>query len=315
MALTNMFRELAISKATKQRKLVDSMTEESPIIQFLPMEPASNGLQHKYEELKDVVGAKVVQLDDELPEVSATTELVAQDLSVLGGLIQVGEDFAKAFGGVAKYIMKKMGPILRVTTSNIEKTFIYNTVLPYAAANGRESLAGSVTEDVNFSIMCVKYVEGETGGLYDPEGWGNGKIFDIKALDGGNPTMITGKGGKQIVGYRSRMKTYLGFLMANPRNVSSIRNIDITEDSTSDTGYKALPTEAQIDRMIVNARGNPANTLIYSHPLVLSAMNAYKGGAMALSPIDTNFDRQFYNWNGIRWITSYNFSTVEKLQS
>ena len=70
-----------------------------------------------------------------------------------------------------------MPSILRETGADTEKSLIYNTIRPYAKANGREQKAGGSTASSQYSMVCVKWVEGETIGLYDADGFGDGKVF------------------------------------------------------------------------------------------------------------------------------------------
>lgn len=305
--LKNLFREIAIKDAPKQGVLVDSITEESPILDMLPMQAASNGIQNVYEELKDIEGAQVVNLDEALPTVGANGEIKSVDLSVLGGIQEVGEDKAGKMGGPAAYFAGKMPAILSETGSNVEKSLIYNTIEPYAKANGKMQSAGGSASGTMFSIACVKWVQGETTGLYDPTGFGSGKLFDIAPINGGNFY----KDADNVLVYGQRIKTYLGVQLANPRNVSAIANIDLAIDTESATGYEALPTEAQIDEMLLQARGNPANTFIYMHPKVKNALNFYKGSALETNVMDIDYNRTFDKWNGFRIITSFNFSMTE----
>jgi len=307
MALKNLFREMALLAAPKQGVMVDSVTEESPIFAMAPTQPASNGIQNVYEELKNIEGAQVVNLDEALPVVGADGEIKSVDLSVLGGIQEVGEDKAGKMGGAPAYFASKMPAILSDTGSNLEKSLIYNSIKPYAKTNSRMQDAGGTASGAMFSIACVKWVAGETTLLYDPTGFGNGKIFDIQPLSGGSLY----KDADNVLVYGQRIKTYLGVQLANPRNVSAIANIDLAVDEESTTGYEALPTEAQIDEMLLQARGNPANTFIYMHPKVKNALNVYKGSALETNVMDTDYNRTFDMWNGFRIITSYNFSMTE----
>jgi len=307
--MKNFFRDVGIAMAKKQTHEIDAVTEEAPILAQIPMQEASNGLRNVYEELKDVDGAQLLNLDDELPTIGCDGTLGYQDLSVLGGVIRVGEDKAKKMGGAAAYFAKKMPSILRQTGADTEKSLLYNTIRPYAKANGREQKAGGTTANSQYSILCVKWVSGETTGLYDKDGFGNGKVFDMLPLYGGNVYEFTDTDGKVKVGFAERIKAYFALQLSNPRNVSSIVNVELTADASSDTGYKALPTEAMMNKLIRDARGNPANTFIYCAPAVLDALGAYKGSAlqMTAAAADDDYNTVIASWNGIRIITSYNF--------
>lgn len=306
--IKNFFRDVGIEKAVKQEVMIDAVTEEAPILATLPMEEASHGLRNVYESLKDVDGAQLVNLDDELPSINAEGTLEYQDLSVLGGIIRIGEDKAKRFGNAQSYFAKKMPSILRETGANTETSFIYNNFRPFAKTNSREQSAGGTTADSQYSMICVKWTPGEVTGLYDPEGFGSGKVFDIMPVNGGNIYEYTDTDSKSKLVFGQRIKTYIALQLANPRYVSSIVNIELTADDLKDTGYKALPTEAMMRKMIRDARANPANSFIYCHPAVKDALGAYKGTALEMVPLDQDRNTMVSAWDGIPIISSYNFT-------
>lgn len=305
--IKNFFRDVGILNAKKQTVMIDAVTEEAPILATLPMEPASHGLRNVYESLKDVDGAQLINLDDELPSINAEGTLEFQDLSVLGGIIRVGEDKARKFGTAQSYFAKKMPSILRETGANTETSFIYNNFRPFAKANSREQKAGGSTASTQYSIICVKWTPGEVTGLYDTEGFGNGKVFDILPVNGGNVYEYTDTDSKSKLVFGQRIKTYIALQLANSRYVSSIVNVELTADATTDTGYKALPTEAMMSQMIRDARATPGNSFIYCHPAVKDALGAYKGSALEMVPLDSDRNDMVASWNGIPIITSYNF--------
>ena len=68
-----------------------------------------------------------------------------------------------------------------------------------------------------------------------------------------------------------------------------------------------IPTAEQIDNMLVDAKATPCSTFIYCHPKVLSMLNKYKGNVLQTTSLDFDVNRSFMAWNGIRFITSYNF--------
>lgn len=305
--IKNFFRDVGIEKAKKQTVMIDAVTEEAPILATLPMEEASHGLRNVYESLKDVDGAQLINLDDELPSINAEGTLEFQDLSVLGGIIRVGEDKARKFGSAQSYFAKKMPVILRETGANTEQSFIYNNFRPFAKTNSKEQKAGGTTADSQYSIICVKWTPGEVTGLYDPEGFGNGKVFDITPVNGGNIYEYTDTDTKTKLVFGQRIKTYIALQLANSRYVSSIVNVELTADAATDTGYKALPTEAMMRKMLRDARATSANSFIYCHPAVKDALGAYKGTALEMVPLDRDRNTMVEAWDGIPIISSYNF--------
>lgn len=305
MAVTEFFRELAINQAPKQAEMVDYVTEEAPILAQIPMQATSNGLQNVYEELKEVDGAQFVGLDEALPTIGMDSELKYTDLSVLGGEMEVGEDKANRFGGAASYFTSKLPTVLRETGANTEQSILYNNIRAYAKTNGKLQDATGTNSGAMYSMLCVKWVAGETTGLYDPEGIGDGKVFDMQAANDGKLDKLA----SGIWGYSMRIKNYMGIQLANPRNVSGIANIDLVQ--TTPGTYDALPTEEQITKMIRDARATAGNSFIYCHPAVLDALQVYKGGVLQMEPTNDDYNRLIAYWNGIPFITSYNFKEDE----
>jgi hypothetical protein len=304
MALLNTFREVAIANSQKQPKMVDQLLEEAPIVETIPFEATSNGLSNTYEELEDVQGAGLIDLDQALPTLDSTTKLGEVNLSVLGGQMFVGEDKARKFGGPGPYFDKKIPVILRKTGSDFEKSIIYNSLRAKAiTSTGDHLLSAGGSANKNYSIIAVKWVPGEVTGLYDPNGFGRGMLMDMQPLNGGNLSQFTDTtaDGRTVTvnGYGMRMKSYVGMQLANARYVSSIVNIDIDDDD--------LPTEMQIDDLIESVRGQEGgSTWLFMHPKVKTALQKYKGDSIELTVAD-NIVRTYQTWNGIPLISSYNF--------
>jgi hypothetical protein len=307
MSIKKVMRDVAIDRATKQTKLVDNLTEEAPLLQMMPVEAATHGWSNVYEKLVNITPASLVDLDDELPEMDATTKLVQEDLSVLGGTMYVGTDKAKKFGGPAPYFNKKLPAILRETGSQTENSLIYNNFEPFAINNGKViDVEGS--SNTNYSILCVKWVPGEITGLFDEEGFGSGqgKMLQSVPLWGGKVGKkrftFADSTEKEISVYGSDWKTYFGLQLANDRYVSTMVNIDI------DSATEKFPTEKQMNQLINEARGNNGgSTFLYMHPNILTELFRYKSAHLEVQVQTENMDFRFTSWNGVPIITSYNF--------
>lgn len=300
MALTEVLRDLAIQKAPKQAVLVDALTEEAPMLAGLPLEASSHGLSNVYEQVTDIDAGDIVDLDEALPTINANSELKQVDLSVFGGKITVGEDKAKKFGGASAYFAKKMPKILRQTGNDMEAGLFYNNFRAHTIANNKDVSAGG-SSDTNYSILCVHFVPGEVTGLYDEEGFGNGKVFDMSPINGGN--IYEDSNG--VLVYGMRMKTYFGIQLANSRYVSSIVNNDIANDDPA--GTRTFATETMLDDMVTNARGAVGTTFIYCHPKVKSYIGSiYKLDKMRLQNADREVNSIVDAWNGIPIIGTYN---------
>lgn len=295
MSIKNAFREIAIEMSSKQPQMVDQLLEEAPILGTIPMQESSDGLQHNFEEVESVTGAGLVEMDEALPEVNASTKLDKIDLSILGGTMEVGEDKAKKMGGAGAYFLKKQPLILKKTGMDAERSVLYNNIRAYSIENEKDISAGG-TANTNYSILAVKWSAGETTGLYDPAGFGAGMLMDMKAINGGELY----KDANQRLVYGMRMKSYFGMMLANKRYVGSIVNIDIANDD--------LPTETQVDSLIESVRGQVGgSTVLYMHPKVATALNKYKAASLEIMTDERNIDRVWNAWNGIPILTSYNF--------
>ena len=291
------FREIAIANSKKQPEMVDQILEEAPILDMLPMQAASHGLWNLYESQGTVTGAGLVDFDDELSEVNSDTELQQIDLSILGGLIYCGEDKAKKFGGFTSYVARQLPAILKQTGMDTEASIIYNNIRQYAIDNSK-ALDATGTGSTNYSILCVNWQVGQTTGLFDPAGFGRGAVMDVLPLASGG-LMPRTVGGKSILQYGARLKSYIGIQLANARYVATIVNIDIANSK--------LPSEAQMDKVISMVRGRPGTTFLYMHQDVLTALFPYKASRLFIQNAEKTKDSRIIEWNGIPIIVSYNF--------
>jgi len=313
MSIKNTFREVAINLSAKQPELVEFILEEAPILEMMPFYPTSSGINHVYEELNSVSGNGLVDLDAELPSLEYQSELKQTSLSVLGGLIEVGEDKARLWGGPGRYFGQRIPSHLKETGANTEQSILYNNLRASAiAAAANTKLPGAADHKIdaqgaantNYSIIAVKWEPGMISGLYDPAGFGRGMLFDMEPVSGGN-VYLTKESAYKALGYGMRLKSYFGMLTANPRNVASIVNIDISD---VDPDNWDLPTANQIDDLIQAVRGTTGgSTMLLMHPKVKTALNTYKAATLQTTVETTNFVRTFDAWNGIPIIQSYNF--------
>ena len=288
-------KEIAVSLAQKQAHFVNSLTEESPILDNMRFEPSTHGLWNAYEEVCAINGAGFVDINQPLPEMNVNSDLKKIDLSILGGEIFLPEDKGNIIG-VAEYFGKKMSVLLKQAGQVAEKKIIYDNFIPYAVQNGKAVSAGA--EANCYSMVAVRFIEGEVTGLYSAKNINSDGLLDIKNINGG----ALYKNANGVLGYGVRLKGYIGVQLANPDAVSAIVNINADD----------VPTAEQIDNMLIDAKATPASTFIFCHPKVLSMLNRYKGNVLQATPGDWNVNRSFMAWNGIRFITSYNFKNGDE---
>ena len=273
--------------------MVDTILEETPILDIIPFEPASHGLWNVHETIESITGAGFVEMDQVLPTLAMTSKLVHVDLSIMGGKIYCGEDKAQMFGGKEKYFANKMPAILGQTGVDTEVAILYNCIRKYCIANGLITRAAGAA-NANYSMLLVRFKEGVTGGLYSPDGFKQGAMLDTRPINGGN---IFENYSTGVLNYGLRLKGYFGFRIADAKTVHAIVNV----------ASGALPTAIQINDAITAVRGNPGNTKIFLHQKALNLLYKYKEDDLQTRPGDKDYNGVFQYWNGIPLITSYNF--------
>lgn len=292
-------REIALMHSKKQPKQIDYLTESSPILESVTYEKSTHGLKHAYEVLDEVVGGSFVDIDAPLPTVDATSNLKWAELSILGGKHKAGQDKVRQFGGMAAYLAKKTPKILRKTGQTAETALIYNILQAYAKDRGKlVSAEDAPSGSKYYSILAVRWQDGEMTGLYDPKGFAPGAIVDVEPIAGGN---VYEDPDTKILVYGAYFKSYFGFLPANPNNIAGIVNIDKGE-AAPDT------LDEQIDEMLASCRaGDGGRTVVYMHRNMLTKLFKFKKEKLQMTTGETNIDRQIASWNGVPIVTSYNF--------
>lgn len=292
--MANTLKELSDLYAKKQPWQVDAITEEAPILAMMPFMAASHGLWNAYEDIIEVTGASFVDIDSALPTIGTESNVKKFDLSIMGGQMTCAEDKARMFGGADKYFATKLPAVLRASGSSAEQSILYNTFRAYAIANSYVLEPASASGDSNYTILAVRFVEGETIGLYSPDGFEQGAMLNTELINGGNLYAIDSNG---VLGYGVRLKGYFGVQVANPKTVGAIVNVKSTK----------IPTAYQVDDLIAMVRGNPANTYLMMHPRCLALIQTLKDGYMQVTMADNGINRLVNTWNGIPILTSYNF--------
>lgn len=284
-------KELALKYATVQPHMVDNLLEEAPVLEQVKYQKATHGLWNVYSKATNVQGAGFVDMNAPLPQMSFDRKLEKVDLSIMGGELFCPEDTAKQYGGHNQYFAERQPRFLRDAGVNTEKVLIYKNYRQFALDNENVQNAGATGS--GYSILCVRHIPGEICGLYSPEGFKQGAMLDVQAINNGG--LYHNKEG--VLGYGVRLKGYFGFQLANEKAVSAIVNIDRDH----------VPTEEQMDELLIGARANPGTTHLYMHPKVLNMLNKYKGSILRTVNSDSEINRTFDQWNKIKIITSYNF--------
>ena len=289
--------------ASSQADLINDFAENALFWAGVPMQPTSDGFKNVFEKVVSIDALKkLTGLDAPLTEVAVETSLGSTDLSVFGGKMTVPQDKANALGGKDAYFEQRLKQILPYTAQNFETSLYYNELRPYAKKLLQEVSAGGTTVDEQYSMVCIQWFPGETTGLYNPEGFGDGKVFETFWYNGGNLYDVAAN----VPGYGMFVKSNFGLQLEGDRHCASIVNIDLGDDGSG--GFLAMPTGNQIDDMLDSVRAMPQNTVILAHPRVIRATSVYKRAVLRMGPNDDSYPGALSDWDGIPFVGSYNLS-------
>lgn len=301
-------KDLSLKYATKQPQQVDYLTEEAPILGLIPWQQSTHDFWNVHEQIIAGVGAQFVDFDAALPTVSSDSKLMQTNLLKFGGKISVGHDKALGFGSPAAYYATKMPTILRTSGQTAEVQILYQNIRAYAIEAHANADYGSLTRlidaggtgDTNYSIVACKFVPGENIGLWTPRSFSQGAILTNVPINGGALHDI----GSGVLGYATALMSFWGYLLANPRHVAAIVNINASNK----------PTEAEIDTLLMYIRASGlapgrglGNSFMFMHPQVLTWLYEYKNEKLRMINTDMGLNNQIEAWNGVPIVTSYNF--------
>ena len=288
----NTFKKIAMEIALKQPVVVDNLLNDNDILSTIPSRVASHPMWNAYKERESIIGGGFVDLNEPLPVMSSTYKMKQTDLSVIGGTHFCTVDEANMLGGAEAYFNSETPGFLQKTGETAEKT-IYKRFEDFAIANSSYEKT-SASSGESYSMVIVRFGEAETIGLFSPVGVRtDGQILERTELWGGSTGIINSLGQ---TGYGAEWRGYFGLQMASTRSIAGIFNIQ--------TGK--IPTEEQIDDLLVEVRANGANTFIYCAPQVLSLLKKYKTDKLQMSMTETDIGKGILTWDGIRFVTSYN---------
>ena len=287
-------KELSNKYAKKQPKMVDNLTEMTPILERLKWQAASHGMWNQAEEVSSITGAGWVNADAPLPVMNVASGLKKIDLQVLGGEMEQAEDTIEQFGGPAPYFASKEPLILKQAGMDTEVNLYYNNWIAKAIDDGNAQDAGEDTTGA-YSIVAVRLEEGVNVGLFDPSGFKQGTLLVKKGINGGQRYHLRSQDG--VVGYGVTMKGRFGWQNLSTRNVACILNI-----STD-----AKPSAEQVDDMLHAVRATNRDTIIMMHPKCRSmALGPLKTASLQMNVMDKEYNRVIATWDEVPIVTSYN---------
>lgn len=290
--------ELALAQATKQPGMVDSITEDAPILDSLKWIAASHKLWNVAEKLTDIKGAAFTELDAPLAVMTTSSDLVSTDLSVMGGVMEVPTDRAAKFGGPEKYFADRQDRILREAGMTTEKKIVKDCFLKAAVWHKNMRDAGGPGE--GWFILAVRFDDLANVGLFDPDQFAQGRLLNISVPYGGQEHYLRGEGYEKVLGYSVVYRGHFGWqILDGKRTCAGIVNID----------REHAPTVAMLDDMLADVRAQAGNTVIICGPRAkIYGINPHKEKHVQLVNNDSEIKTLIDVWNGIPIVTSHNIN-------
>lgn len=277
-------------------RVVDEITESSPLFEIMPFQETNDGMTHIYEELKSITAAGSVNLNAAYPTIGAEFNLLDRDIDLVAGLRQVHTNTVdRLYGGsIEKYLEKQMKPIMSQTLMDYSFESYYDVFRPFAKDKGKLVTQTAAPSGNNyFSLWIIRFQEDQMTGLYNPEFAGSKGVFSV---DTGNGWQVVN--GKPVHNLKIEMTT--GILPANGRNVSGIVNIDL-DDVNSSADKKAAFGRQVTERLVQTRPGTGGRTYIVGNPMVISTLENLD---QASQVVDNNVVRS--TWAGVPMIGDWN---------
>lgn len=304
--MKNTLKDINIFLSKKQQGLVNTLIESNPIIDSMPVKPASHGFYNVYSSVSGVDSMSEVDYDEELPTVGISFDLGRTRLGKIGGKLPMPQDAAKEMGGYDRYANDRIPTILAKAGNDNEARLYYNGFVAAAVNNGQAVSCSGSGAGKQYSMVFVRYNMDSTVGLYNPNAKSSGKLFEMLPLNGGTEYEIE-VSGKKCIGKMMAMYMEFGLQIADPKSVGALVNILPAPNSSDAEKIDGLPTRMQIEDRLAGVRADVANTFIYCHPSLIGYL-ALKFNLTQRITTDqtTGVNYKLVDWNGIPLIGSYN---------
>ena len=147
-------------------------------------------------------------------------------------------------------------------------------------------------------ILATRFDPELNVGLYDPDQFAQGRLFNISYPYDGALHLLKSKKYEGVYGYSVIYQAHFGYqLLDAKRTCAAIVNID----------EEHHPTVTQMDEMLATVRAQPGSTHLFMGPHAkIYGVNPYKHENVQLVNGDTNANTRIETWNGISITTSYN---------
>lgn len=293
-------KEISAELANKQPGMVDSVTEDAPVLAECKWTAATHGMWNAAEVVSDITGPGFVEANAPLPTMSVDSDIVQTHVSIMGGEVEVSVTTAARFGGPEKYFSKRQDALLKQAGMDTESRLYYNYFLKAALACGNVvdagGVAGADAETGLSSLVFVRFDQDANVGIYDPAQFDSGRLLKIDPINGGNKYHMRSKPG--VLGYGVSYMGRFGWQLLSPeKTVAAVVNISEAK----------RPSVEMLAKAINMVRGTPKNTRILCNPLTATyVFGALKSERLDMSVGDVNLNIDVKQFGDIPIIKSYN---------
>lgn len=303
--MKNTLKDLNVFLHPKQKAILNNLTEKNPIIDSIPVKPASHGFYNVFAKTTSIDGMEEVDFDEELPTVGISFELDQERLGKIGGTLAMPKDAAEAMGGYSAYANNRLPQIIADAGNKKERRIYYKGFIAKALANKRFINVGGTSAGKQFSMAFIHWDEDSTVGLYNPNDASSGKLFAQLPLNGGKEYKV--KDLNYAIGKEIAAWIQFGLQLADERFVHALVNIEPKQNENDRDKIDGLPTAMMIDDAIAAVRGEPYSTIIYCHTTLIGKLALkYQLPQRQVTDATRGVSYLITEWNKIPFVGSYN---------
>ncbi len=293
-------KEIAAEKANKQPGMVDSITEEAPLLAEVKWKAATHGGWNTAEVVTGIQGPGFVEGNAPFPQMSVDSDLKQTHVAIMGGEIEVSVVKANLMGGASKYFADRQDKILNQAGMNTETNLYYNYFLRAAVDCGNVVDMGGTADSGDttglYSIIVTRFDEDSNIGIYNENQFESGRLLKIDPINGGAKYHLRSMPG--VLGYGVAYVGEFGWQLLDPkRTVAAIINVK----------QSALPDMLDMQKALTMVRATPANSRIICNPFAATlTFGGMKRDKLQATSPEQNISPDVKSFNEIPIIKSYN---------
>ena len=297
---TDTMKQMAIAYSTVQQKLVNNLTKETPFLKTIPYQTATHSMMNQYENVDQVDGADFKELGAPFKKMNVSTDIIKEDLGILGGLIEINEEKLEALmnmppeQAISKYFAKRSPIVLNEAGKKTEKHLIYKHILPAILKynRGMTKNEGTIIDaggsnNSNWSILAIRQELGKNCGILAPSGQNKDELLCMEWINGGQRHAIS----DGTIGYAATWSAKLGYQMASLCHMGAIVNIDPDNNKNA--------TAEMINDLLDRIEADASDTVLIMNRGMRSRLYGLKKDQLTTNIEDKDLNLIFDRFNGV----------------